>query len=427
MVEQAATRADGRPRRLAAFDHWNFRAYFVGQLLSSIGTWMQTFALGWLVIDLTERSGLLGVTVALQFLPLLLFGAQAGVLADRVDNRMLLVGTSLCGLVLGAGLGVLVWSGHATIWWIYLFAGAFGVVSAIERPAMQAILFQLVGPERLTSAVSINGIINTAARLVGPSIAAAIIALWSIAGCFFVNAVSYIVVIAALLALRIAELVDRPRRAKGAGGLREGFDYVRAHPDVARPLLVMAVVGTLAYNFQTTIPSMVRFGFDRGSASTAAVMSLSAIGSITAGLVVAGLRLNPRTSLALSCFGLAFGMVLFGAAPSYAFFVAACIPLGFLSSSFLTIDATVLQQATDPAMQGRVMGLHQIAWFGSTPIGALLMGWLIEVSSPRAPFFVGAASALVCGVLVVARGRGRATVVQTAGAGAVDQGTARSS
>lgn len=422
MTERDATHLDGRPRRLAAFDHHNFRAYFLGQLLSTMGTWMQTFAQSWLVLDLTGRSDLLGVTVALQFVPLLLFGAQAGVLADRVDNRRLLVATSASGGLLALGLGTLTWAGHASTWWIYAFAGAFGVVSAFERPAMQAILFQLVGPDRLTSAISINGIINTAGRLVGPAVAGVVIATWSIAGCFFANAVSYLVVIGALLVLREHEMVDRPRRARGAGGLREGVRYVRAHPDVARPLAVMAVVGTLAYNFQTTIPSMVRFGFDRGSASTAAVMSLSAIGSITAGLVVAGLRLQPRTSLVLSCVGLAFGMTLFGAAPNYALFVAACIPLGFLSSSFLTIDATVLQQATDPAMQGRVMGLHQIAWFGSTPIGALLMGWIIEASSPRVPFFIGAASALACAVAIVARGRAH----HAGTTGAVDHGVANS-
>jgi MFS family permease len=417
-----------RARRLAAFDAWNFRAYFAGQLLSSVGTWMQTFSLGWLVIELTGRSDKLGVAVALQFLPLLLFGAQAGVLADRVDNRRLLIATSAAGGLLALALGTLTLAGHGSIWWVYVFATLFGFVSAVERPAMSAIIFQLVGGERLTSAVSINGIINTAARLVGPSIAGVVIAVWSIAGCFFVNAASYVVVIAALTLLRTDELIDRPRRARGAGGLREGIRYVRSHPDVRRPLVVMAIVGTLAYNFQTTIPSMVKFGFDRGAGATAAVMSLSAIGSIAAGLVVAGLRLHPRTSLALSCIGLGVGMTAFGAAPTYLWFVAACIPLGFLSSSFLTIDATVLQQATDPAMQGRVMGLHQIAWFGSTPIGAILMGWIIETTSPRMPFFVGAATALACGVVVAAGHRRTGVQAGEAGeAGAVGHGVATSS
>jgi predicted MFS family arabinose efflux permease len=248
-----------------------------------------------------------------------------------------------------------------------------------------------------------------------------VIATWSIAGCFFVNAASYLVVIGALVALRAHELVDRPRRAKGAGGLREGLRYVRGQPDVLRPLLVMAVVGTLAYNFQTTIPSMVRFGFDRGAGSTAAVMSISAIGSVAGGLVVAGLRLDPRTTLAATCLGLGAGLIVFGTAPTYAWFVVACLPLGFLSASFQTVDATVLQKATDPAMQGRVMGLHQIAWFGSTPIGALLMGWVIEASSPRVPFFIGGASAVGCGVAILLRRS------QTRGATAVDQGVATSS
>jgi predicted MFS family arabinose efflux permease len=282
--------------------------------------------------------------------------------------------------------------------------------------------------------VGINGIINTAARLVGPSIAGVLIATAGIATCFFANAASYLVVIGALSVLRERELVARPLRAKGTGGLREGLGYVRSHPDVLRPLVVMAVVGTLAYNFQTTIPSMVKFGFDRGPGSVAAVMSISAIGSIAGGLVVAGLRLDPQRSLVLSLGGLAVGMLCFGAAPSYAWFVVVCLPLGFVSSSFLTIDATVLQQATDPAMQGRVMGLHQIAWFGSTPIGALLMGGLIEVSSTRVPFFVGAASAFACGAVILLRRSADSGAVaegapaaQTGGATAVDQGASASS
>lgn len=409
-----------RQNRFAAFESWNFRSYFVGQIVSSSGTWMQTFAQVWLVLQITDSSGHLGVTVALQYIPLLLFGAHAGVLADRIDNRRLLIATSFVGGLLALGLGVITHTGNASTWVIDAFALAFGCVTALERPAMQAIVFQLVGAERLASAVGINGIINTAARLVGPSIAGLLIATAGIAACFFVNAASYLVVIGALLFLRKRDLVARPLRAKGAGGLREGLRYVRSNPDVSRPLVVMALVGTLAYNFQTTIPSMVKFGFGRGAGSVAAVMSISAIGSIAGGLVIAGLRLDPRRSLAVSLIGLAIGLALFGAAPNYACFVVVCLPLGFVSSSFLTVNATVLQQATDPAMQGRVMSLHQIAWFGSTPIGALLMGALIEATSTRVPFFVGAASALVCSAVIMRPRR-------QAGATLVGHGAAASS
>ena len=340
-----------RQNRFAAFESWNFRSYFVGQIVSTSGTWMQTFAQVWLVLQITDSSGHLGVTVALQYIPLLLFGAHAGVLADRIDNRWLLIATSFAGGLLALGLGVITQTGNASTWVIDAFALAFGCVTALERPAMQAIVFQLVGAERLASAVGINGIINTAARLVGPSIAGLLIATAGIATCFFVNAASYLVVIGALLFLRKRDLVARPLRAKGAGGLREGLRYVRSNPDVSRPLVIMALVGTLAYNFQTTIPSMVKFGFGRGAGSVAAVMSISAIGSIAGGLVIAGLRLDPRRSLAVSLIGLAIGLALFGAAPNYAWFVAVCLPLGFVSSSFLTVNATVLQQATDPRLR----------------------------------------------------------------------------
>jgi len=344
---------------------------------------------------------------------LLLFGAHAGVLADRVDNRKLLLCTSACGGGLALGLGVLTRNSHVSIWWVYAFAAAFGCVTAIERPVMQAILFQLVDNDRRASAIGVNGTINTAGRLVGPAVAALFIAASGIAACFYANAISYLIVIGALYFIRRAELIERPLRAKGAGGLAEGLRYVRGHDDVRRPLIVMAVVGTLAYNFAITIPAMVRFGFDRGSGSAAAIMSISAIGSITGGLVVAGLRLQPRFALIVATVGLGIGLTLFGAAPTYAWFVVACLPLGFCSSAFLTVDATVLQQATEPAMQGRVMSLHQIAWYGSTPIGALLIGWLIQVSSPRAPFFVGAASAFACalGLMIRRPQPGEATAV----------------
>ncbi|MCU1361104.1 MAG: transporter [Ilumatobacteraceae bacterium] len=390
-------------RRFAAFDNRNFRLYFIGQTISSIGSWTQTLAVTWLVLDITNRSDRLGVAVALQFLPMLLLGAPAGVLADKIDNRRLLMATSTVSGLLAVTFGVVVGTGHVTIWWIYALTLMLGLVLAVERPAMQAILFQLVGSELLPSAVATSSTINSVSRLIGPAIAGVLIATVGVGTCFFINAASYLVVIGALIALRASELVARPMLGRAKGRLREGFAYVRTHPDVARPLLVMAVVGTVAYNFQTTFPSMVRFGFDRGAGSVGTALSVSAIGSILGGIYIAGVKPHPRRTLAIALAGLGASCVALSVTPGFWPFVAMTIVVGFASASFQSVNTVVLQQATEPSMQGRVMALHQMAWFGSTPIGAVLMGWVIQISSPRVPFALGGLSALLCAVAVISR------------------------
>lgn len=389
--------------RFAAFRHSNFRRYFVGQVISSVGSWLQALAVTWLVLDLTGRSDQLGIVMALQFLPMLVLGAPAGVLADKIDNRQLLVATSAASGLVALGFGAMIATDHTSMWAIYTLTTALGLILAVERPAMQAILFQLVGPDLLPSAVAANSTINSMSRLIGPALAGALIAGFGAGICFAVNAASYLVVIGALTGLRRGELIDRPLLGRTKGKLREGFAYVRHQPDVRRPLLVMVVVGTMALNFQTTFPSMVRFEFGLGAGSIGTAMSVSAIGSILGGVYIAGVKPDSRRTLGIVLIGFAAALLALGFAPGYWAFVVLSIPLGFASASFQSVDTVVLQQATDPAMQGRVMALQQMAWFGSTPIGALLMGWIIQISSPRVPFALGALSALGCaaGVLLL--------------------------
>ncbi|MCU1401244.1 MAG: transporter, partial [Acidimicrobiales bacterium] len=196
--------------RFAAFGNRNFRLYFIGQTISSIGSWAQSLAVTWLVLEITNRSDQLGITLALQFLPMLVLGAPAGVLADKLDNRRLLLATSAASGVLALSFGVVVTTGHATIWWIYSLTFLLGLVLAVERPTMQAILFQLVGRDLLPNAVAANGTINSVSRLIGPAIAGVLIATVGVNVGFFINAGSYVIVIAALLALRSRDLVARP-------------------------------------------------------------------------------------------------------------------------------------------------------------------------------------------------------------------------
>jgi MFS family permease len=384
--------------RFAAFHHPNFRRYFAGQVISSVGSWLQAFAVTWLVLDITERSDRLGVAIALQFLPLLLLGAPAGVLADRVDNRRLLIVTSVLSALVALLFGVVVSSGTPSLGAIYGLTFVSGLILAVERPAMQALLFQLVGRETLPSAVAANSTIVSVSRLVGPALGGAMIAVTGVASCFYANAISYVAVVVALVA--VDRLVPRPLTARSDGNIRAAVTYVRRRPEVRRPLVVMAVIGLVVLNFPTTFPSMVRFGFDLGPGAVGTAMSVSAIGSILGGIYAAGLTPDPRRTLALVL--VAFGAVLvaFTLAPTYPTFVLLSIPLGFASACFQSVDAVAVQQATEPSMQGRVMALHQMAWFGSTPIGALATGAVIQVTSPRVPFALGAIAAFACAVAV---------------------------
>jgi MFS family permease len=401
--EESEGKREAPRNRFAAFENRNFRRYFVGQTISSVGSWTQSLAVTWLVLELTNRSDQLGIAMALQFLPMLLFGAPAGVLADKFNNRRLLIATSTVSGLLALIFAVVISTGHATIWWIYALSLLFGLVLAVERPTMQAIVFQLVGPDLLPNAVAANSTIASVSRLVGPALAGALIGTVGVEACFYVNASSYLIVIGALMFLRKSELVERPLVGRAKGKLREGFAYVRSHPDVARPLLVMTVVGSVAYNFQTTFPSMVRFGFHRGAGAVGTAMSVSAIGSIIGGIYIAGVKPHPRRTLAIVLAGFGVACVALSVTPGFWPFVVVSIFLGFASASFQSVNTVVLQQATEPGMQGRVMALHQMAWFGTTPIGALLMGWVIQVSSPRAPFALGGLSALLCAASVMVR------------------------
>ena len=394
---------NSRPNRFAAFNNRNFRLYFIGQTISTIGSWTQSLAVIWLVLEITNRSDRLGLAMALQFLPMLVLGAPAGVLADKFDNRRLLVATSTLSGILALAFGSVVATGHITIWWIYALTLMLGLVLAVERPAMQAILYQLVGVELLASAVATNSTINSVSRLIGPALAGGLIATVGVKTCFYINAATYLVVIAALIALRSSELTVRPLIGRTKGRLREGFAYVRANPNVARPLLVMTIVGTAAYNFQTTFPAMVRFGFHRGAGAVGTVMSVSAIGSIIGGIYIAGVNPHPRKTLTITLVGFGAALLALSITPGFWPFVAMTIVLGFASASFQSVNTVVLQQATEPSMQGRVMALHQMAWFGSTPIGSVLMGWVIQISSPRIPFALAGAAALMCAVAVIGR------------------------
>src|SRR4051794_15675643 len=391
-------------RSLRALSNRNFRTFFIGQVVSTVGTWMQMLAQAWLVLQLTDSGGALGITVALQTLPVLLIGAWGGVIADRVNNRMVLVATTIAAAVQAGVLAVMVATGHITVHWIYLFATFVGVIAAFDRPAMQALIYELVGPADLPSAVGITSTINSCGRLIGPAIAGILISTVGVASCFFVNAVSFAAVLVALFSLRTAEMFPRHTSIVKAR-LRDGFRYVWHDKTLRLAMLVMTVVGTFAFNFSILVPSMIKFEFHAGAASLGVVQAIGGLGSVLGGLVVGAVRRTTLRVLGLAamCFGVTIAATAL--APALVLFALFWFPLGMAATTFTTVDQTVLQRTSAPEYQGRVMSLFTIAWMGTTPVGGLIAGALVDAFSARVALGLGAVMTFLAGLVALTLSR----------------------
>jgi MFS family permease len=391
----------------------NFRLYFTGQLISVSGTWMQSVAQAWLVLQLTGSGTALGITGALQTLPVLLLAPLGGVIADRYDKRRLLFVTQSTAAALAVLLGVLVISDVVQLWMVYALAFGFGMVVAVDNPTRQTFTLEMVGPDDLTNAVSLNSVIVNLGRVIGPAVAAILIAVVGLGPCFVLNGASYLAVIIALALMHTRELQRSGDRARGRGKLIEGFRYVRSHPQLWIPLAMMATIGMLTYEFRVTLPLIAKFSFG-GDAGTYALMTTSmGLGAVTGGLGVAG---RGKHGLApLSFWAMALGVTTLGAtvAPSFVLELAALFLVGVASISFIALGNATLQLTASPEMRGRVMGLWTVAFLGSTPIGGPIVGWLGEHIDPRVGLGTGAVAALACGTVVwwVAKRWSRSTEV----------------
>lgn len=375
----------------------NYRLWFAGALVANVGTWMQRVAQDWLVLTvLSDDSGIaVGVTTALQFGPALFLSAWAGVLADRVDRRKLLMGTQAAMGVLAGGLGLLVLSGHAQLWHVYVFAGLLGCVSAVDAPARQVFVANMVPPERLSNAVGLNSASFNAARMIGPGLAGLLIAWVGTGWVFVINAVSFAATIGALLAMRAGDMLPVERSERGRGQFREGLRYVRGRTDILVVMAVVGVVSTFGLNFQLTSAVMARTEFGKGAGEYGVLGSILAIGSLT-GALMAARRERPRVRLVIGS-AFAFGVTggLMALMPTYELYALATIPVGFASLTMLTAANATIQLSTAPHMRGRVMSLYLIVFLGATPIGSPVVGWVAETFGARWSIGVGAISALL--------------------------------
>lgn len=372
----------------------NYRRYFTGQLISLSGTWMQTVAAIWVVLSLTSSGVAVGLTTALQFLPMLLIGAWGGLLADRIPKRRLLMTTQALMAIPALGLFAVTATGVATVWMVYLAVFAFGSLNAIDNPTRQSFVIEMVGSDRVVNAVSLNSVIVQAARIVGPALAGILIATVGVVSCFALNALTFVAMILALWRMDPKRLHAAPPADREPGAIRAGLRYVLRTPELLVPLALMALVGTLGFNFQVVLPLLAKFSFDAGAMTYATLVSAMAVGSI-AGALVNGHR--GRTGPRLIAGGaLAFGLsaLLAAAMPSLAFEVPMLALLGAAAVTFAATINSTLQLAVSPEMRGRVMALYSVVFLGSTPIGAPLTGWLAQTYDPRVALLLAGASGL---------------------------------
>lgn len=379
----------------------NYRLYFWGQIVSVSGTWMQSLAQAWLVLRLGGHGIALGAVTATQFLPMLVAGPWGGLVADRMDKRRVLVGTQLAAGLLALVLGLLVATGAVRMWMIFVLAAGLGCVNTVDNPTRQTFVMEMVGTDRLTNAVTLNSVVMNAARITGPAVAGILIVTVGIADCFLFNAASYVAVIAALLMMRRDELQVGHRAARQPGQVKEGLRYVWRTPALRTPLLMVAVIGTLAYNFTVTLALLDRFTFHAGAGGLSAMTSLFGGGAVVGGLLAAS-RSRP-TGRRLGLVALAFGTLLLLCAlmPDLPAELVALAVMGAFSITFIATANTTLQLTASPEMRGRVMALYAVAFLGSTPIGSPFVGWVSQAFSPRVGIGLGGVATVVTALVAL--------------------------
>ncbi|WP_301546656.1 MFS transporter [Gordonia sp. X0973] len=390
-------------KMFASLSHRNYRIYFTGAVISNIGTWIQRVAQDWLVLELSHHSAVaIGVTTALQFLPALVLSPAGGLLADRMDKRLLLALTQSWMAVSSLVLGLLAVSGVAQTWHVYLIAFVFGIGSAVDVPARQAFVTEVAGRDNLTNAIGLNSASFNAARLIGPGVAGLIIAAWGSGWAILTNALSYVAMLVALALLDTDEL-ERPERVTRAKGqVREGFRYVAARPELLIALGVGFAVGTFALNFQLTNAVMVSNEFKLGAESYGLAGSVMGIGSLAGALIAARRAQAPPLRYVVGA-SLVFALLLgiLGFMPDYPAYLVLLPLVGLAGLLTMTATNMFVQTTTDPMLRGRVMALYAMVMMGGTPLGAPLMGWFAQVLGPRAPLWGGALLQVVTIAVVV--------------------------
>ncbi len=380
---------------------FNYRIWFLGALVSNIGTWMQRTAQDWLVYDiLTDQdAAAMGIVMALQLGPQLVLAPWAGLIADTYNRRKVLVFTQVAMAALGLGLGVMVLTGAAELWHVYAFALALGVVSAVDGPARQSFVSEVVGEADLPNAVALNSASFNGARMVGPAAAGLLTVAVGPGWVFLINTLTFAAMVLALLKMRSGELRVLPKAGTGKGRIRAGLRYVRLRPDLMMVMLAVFIVGTFGLNFAVFIAAMARTEFGQDAGVFGLLNSVMAIGSVC-GALLSARRDKPRLRFVFGAAG-AFGVscLVAASAPTLMWFAVSLIPVGLFALTLMTSANAYVQTTTAPVMRGRVMALYFAIFMGGTPLGAPLVGWVSNSFGPRWSLGVAAASGLITAVV----------------------------
>lgn len=378
----------------------NYRLFASGQLVSLTGTWMQNVAQDWLVLDLTHRSGTaLGITTALQFTPMLLFGLWGGVFADRHNKRRVMITAQAVMGFLALSLGILVVTDVVQTWMVFGFAFALGMCTVFDLPARQAFVVEMVGRDDVTNAVGLNSATFNSARIIGPAVAGVMIAHGGTAPVFFLNALSYLAVIYGLTRIRESELFPSRTVERAKGQLRAGVRYVAGRKDLLLPIVLVGVIGMVGLNFQITLALMARNEFHQGAETYGWLSALLAGGSLCGALLTA--RRTRPTQRVLVGSAIAFGVLetTLGLMPNIVLFSIVLVPTGLAVISFTSTALSTVQLGAGEAMRGRVLALYAMVFIGGTPFGAPLIGWLGEHVGPRSTLVVGGLGSLAVSVV----------------------------
>jgi MFS family permease len=386
----------------------NFRLFFTGQLISQIGNWLQLIAQTLLVLELTDSGVALGLLAAAQFGPVLVFGAFAGLIADRSDKRTLLLGIQTFAMVQSFALAALAFQDSPPVWAIYVIASFGGMATAFDNPARRSYVVELVPEEQITNAVSLNSALMTGSRIIGPALGGLLVATAGFGWAFLFNGLTYLAVLAGLRMIDPAQVRPAPVTPRGKGQVRAGFAYAWSITELRVPLLMMTVIGTLAFNFQTVLPLFAVRDLDGRDITFSLLMSVVSVGSL-----IGALRSARRTSVSVHTVSLAsvgFGasMLALAIAPNQPVAFAIGAVMGFTSISFMTASTAIVQLRSDPMMRGRVLALQALVFLGSTPIGGPIVGWISQRFGARYGLLVGALATLAAaayGLLVVRRER----------------------
>jgi MFS family permease len=389
------TSSGARARIFSSLRVHNYRLFFGGQLISVTGNWMQRVAQAWLVLELTGSGTAIGGVLALQYLPIMLLAPYGGLLADRMDKRRVLYITQVAAAVIAATLGMLVITDRVELWMVYGLAGVLGLVTAFDNPARNAFVMEIVGRDNLKNAVSLHSTLVNVARIFGPALAGALIVTVGIGPCFLINAVSFFGLIGALLFMRRGELQLATPQRRRPGQLREGFAYVRSSPDVFTLLMMMAVIGVFAYEFQVSLPLMARFAFDGDAATFGTMTAAMAGGAVLGGLRTAARGSQPPVVIARTAGVFGVLQILAAVAPTLPIAFVALAALGYAGISFLALGNATVQLLAEPQMRARVISLWSVAFLGSTPIGGPIVGWIGEHIGPRYGLGIGGVAAII--------------------------------